>query len=230
MNRIEHGLLKGELPLATAIMPTLASRRALYVAVLLHDIAKGRGGDHSVLGEKIAYHLGPRFGLTDEETESVAWLVRNHLIMSDTAFRREKPTAEALPGADMPSPSVFDPASLPPIQSIVADSDIRLFLQAGVPAELTRAALRSAWTADPAIRDFIGIAESQWDFNDPATIPGFGSIKPAFEICIYRTSTLKVCLSPSKCMPSAAAGVKFTLEVPVGTWWLVKRTPPFNSK
>ena len=95
---------------------------------------------------------------------------------ADTAFPREKPTADAFPDADIPSPPVFDPASLPPIESIVADSDIRLFLQACVPAELTRAALRSAWTADPAIRDFIGIAESQWDFNDPATIPGFGSI------------------------------------------------------
>jgi hypothetical protein len=88
----------------------------------------------------------------------------------------EKRTAVALPGADIPSPAVFDAACLPPIESIVADSDIRLYLQACVPAELTRAALRRAWTADPAIRDFIGIAESQWDFNDPATIPGFGSL------------------------------------------------------
>jgi hypothetical protein len=91
----------------------------------------------------------------------------------------EKRTADALPAADTPSPPAFDPASLPPIESIVAGSDIRLFLQAGVPAELTRAALRSAWTADPAIRDFIGIAESQWDFNDPAAIPGFGSLGAA---------------------------------------------------
>jgi hypothetical protein len=88
----------------------------------------------------------------------------------------EKRTADALPDADIPSSAAFDPACLPPIESIVAESDIRLFLQACVPAELTRAALRSAWTADPAIRDFIGIAESQWDFNDPATIPGFGSL------------------------------------------------------
>jgi uncharacterized protein DUF3306 len=88
----------------------------------------------------------------------------------------EKPTADALPRAEPSSPPVFDPASLPPIESIGADSDIRLFLQAGVPAELARAALRSMWTADPSIRDFIGIAESQWDFNDPATIPGFGSL------------------------------------------------------
>ena len=91
----------------------------------------------------------------------------------------EKRAADALPGADVPSLPAFDPTSLPPIESIVADTDIRLFLHACVPAELTRAALRSAWTADPAIRDFIGIAESQWDFNEPATIPGFGSIEAA---------------------------------------------------
>jgi [protein-PII] uridylyltransferase len=87
--RIEKGLLKEELPLASSLLPKLQSRRALYVAVLLHDIAKGRGGDHSVLGEQVAYKLGPRFGLTDEETETVAWLVRWHLAMSNTAFRRD---------------------------------------------------------------------------------------------------------------------------------------------
>ncbi len=70
----------------------------------------------------------------------------------------------------------FDLASLPPIESIVAGSDIRPFLQLGVPENLTQAALRSAWAADPAIRDFIGIAENQWDFNDPAGIPGFGPL------------------------------------------------------
>ena len=72
----------------------------------------------------------------------------------------------------------IDPASLPSIESIAADTDIIEFLRAGVPAELTRAALRRAWTSDPAIRDFIGIAENQWDFNDPDGIPGFGLLKP----------------------------------------------------
>jgi uncharacterized protein DUF3306 len=86
----------------------------------------------------------------------------------------------ALPDKDAPSASsapAFDPASLPPIESIVADSDIRQYLHADVPPELTRAALRSAWAADPAIRDFVGIAESQWDFNDHAAIPGFGPLQ-----------------------------------------------------
>jgi [protein-PII] uridylyltransferase len=87
LHKIESGLLQEELPLATQLMPTIVSRRALYLAVLLHDIAKGRGGDHSEIGEQIALKLGPRLGLSDEETETVAWLVRWHLLMSSTAFK-----------------------------------------------------------------------------------------------------------------------------------------------
>jgi hypothetical protein len=70
----------------------------------------------------------------------------------------------------------FDPASLPSIDSITADTDIVAFLKSDVPTELTRAALRRAWTSDPAIRDFIGIAENQWDFNDPNGMAGFGRL------------------------------------------------------
>ena len=87
LHEIESGLLKEELPLVTQLMPTIVSRRALYLAVLLHDIAKGRGGDHSEIGEQIALKLGPRLGLSSEETETVAWLVRWHLLMSSTAFK-----------------------------------------------------------------------------------------------------------------------------------------------
>ena len=70
--------------------------------------------------------------------------------------------------------AAFDVSQLPSIDSLTASSDIKAFLQSGVPAELTKAALRKVWTKDPAIRDFIGIAENQWDFTDPTTIPGFG--------------------------------------------------------
>jgi uncharacterized protein DUF3306 len=86
--------------------------------------------------------------------------------------------AAAPPVADAASDEPFDLASLPSIESIAANTDIAAFLRAGVPAELTRAALRRAWTSDPAIRDFIGIAENQWDFNDPSAIPGFGPLDP----------------------------------------------------
>src|SRR6266436_27014 len=71
---------------------------------------------------------------------------------------------------------LFDPAGLPSIEAITIDTDIRGFLRRGVPAELARAALRQAWATDPAIRDFIGIAENQWDFNDPTAMPGFGPL------------------------------------------------------
>jgi hypothetical protein len=87
---------------------------------------------------------------------------------------------EAPPGPD--PAAVFDPKSLPPIESIDATSDIRAFLAPGVPVELTRAALRRAWTSDPAIRDFVGIAENQWDFTNPDAVPGFGSLEFGEEV------------------------------------------------
>ncbi|MGF1549943.1 MAG: [protein-PII] uridylyltransferase [Sphingomonadaceae bacterium] len=89
LSRIERGELRKDHPLCTGLIKHIASRRALYVAVLLHDIAKGRKGDHSKLGEKIARRLCPRLGLTPAETETVAWLVRWHLLLSATAFKRD---------------------------------------------------------------------------------------------------------------------------------------------
>jgi hypothetical protein len=90
--------------------------------------------------------------------------------------------AVALPGTDAPPPQLFDLASLPPIDAISVGTDIRAFLRSGVPAELTRAALRRAWVSDPAIRDFIGIAENQWDFTDPTAIPGFGPLRETDDV------------------------------------------------
>lgn len=82
------------------------------------------------------------------------------------------PPAEAVD----PAPEAVDLASLPPIDSIDATTDITAFLRKGIPPELSRAALRRAWSADPAIRDFIGLAENAWDFNDPNAMPGFGPL------------------------------------------------------
>ena len=70
----------------------------------------------------------------------------------------------------------FDPASLPTIESIGAESSIRAFLEAGVPVDLARAALRRVWSLDPAIRDFVGLSENSWDFNAPGAMAGFGPI------------------------------------------------------
>src|SRR5262249_6783463 len=79
----------------------------------------------------------------------------------------------AQPGAPDSGP---DLSNLPPIDSIDAATDITAFLRKGIPSELSRAALRRAWSADPAIRDFIGLAENAWDFNDPHAMPGFGPL------------------------------------------------------
>ena len=87
--KIERGSLEEDLPLSNEIIHKIQSRPVLFLAVLLHDIAKGRGGDHSEIGADIAYELGPRVGLNDAETETVAWLVRHHLAMSSTAFKRD---------------------------------------------------------------------------------------------------------------------------------------------
>ena len=89
LHRIELGLLEDEVPFVSEVMKTVKSRRALYLALLLHDIAKGRGGSHSEIGSEIALRLGPRLRLTDEETETVSWLVRHHLLMSEIAFKRD---------------------------------------------------------------------------------------------------------------------------------------------
>lgn len=89
LEKIETGQLADDHPVSHEIIHKIVSRRALYVAVLLHDIAKGRGGDHSVLGAEIAMKLCPRLGMTASETETVAWLVRYHLMMSNFAFKRD---------------------------------------------------------------------------------------------------------------------------------------------
>jgi Protein of unknown function (DUF3306) len=71
----------------------------------------------------------------------------------------------------------IDLSKLPPIDSITATTDITAFLRKNIPAEISRAALRRAWAADPAIRDFVGLAENAWDFTDPNAMPGFGALE-----------------------------------------------------
>ncbi|MBV9531620.1 MAG: DUF3306 domain-containing protein [Bradyrhizobium sp.] len=78
--------------------------------------------------------------------------------------------------AAAPAEGEVDLLSLPPIDTIDAATDITAFLRKNIPQELTRAALRRAWTADPAIRDFVGLAENAWDFNDPHAMAGFGPL------------------------------------------------------
>jgi hypothetical protein len=84
--------------------------------------------------------------------------------------------AETRKDGDTQDNRPFDPAQLPPLDSIGPDANIADFLRREVPPDLTRAALRRAWTSDPAIRDFVGLAENAWDFNDPSGMAGFGPI------------------------------------------------------
>jgi hypothetical protein len=122
--------------------------------------------------------------MSDDESFVARWSRRKrdaapqtrHQPKSEEAGGGAAPEVSAAlpPGETRPPP---DPASLPPIESIGAGADIRAFLAAGVPADLARAALRRAWSADPVIRDFIGLSENSWDFNAPGGVPGFGSVK-----------------------------------------------------
>ncbi len=89
LSRIASGDLVEDHPNSTETIRKLKNRRVLFVATLLHDIAKGRGGDHSILGAEVAMKLCPRLGLEPYETELVAWLVRHHLLMSAMAFKRD---------------------------------------------------------------------------------------------------------------------------------------------
>jgi hypothetical protein len=101
---------------------------------------------------------------------------------ADEGRRKESDAAAADGGALEPSVAAFDPTTLPPIETITAESDIRAFLAPGVPPELTRAALRRAWATDPKIRDFVGLSENSWDFNAPGAIPGFGPLEMTDEL------------------------------------------------
>ena len=149
--------------------------------------------------------------MNDRETFLARWSRRKHAVAAESAdadsraapfpAASERPVehgepaegttgAEVTQGNAVASPAgdsdtavpLFDPASLPPIKSIAADTDIRAFLAPGVPSELTRAALRRAWAADPKIRDFVGLADYDWDFNTPGSMAGFGPLEMTEEL------------------------------------------------
>ncbi len=87
--QIERGELVEELPVASGILNAGVNRKVIYIALLLHDIGKGRPEDHSILGAQISRRVAPRLGLNPEECETVEWLVRYHLLMSDVAQKRD---------------------------------------------------------------------------------------------------------------------------------------------
>jgi len=89
MADIANGGLKEQLPLTHELLPHLNDTRLLYVALFLHDIAKGRPEDHSIAGARLARKFCPRLGLDPAETDTVAWLVEHHLLMSEVAQSRD---------------------------------------------------------------------------------------------------------------------------------------------
>jgi Protein of unknown function (DUF3306) len=142
--------------------------------------------------------------MSDSESFLSRWSRRKREVLRETeGADRPAPTVNALAeddhtsgdAAQRPAPSraglPFDPASLPPIQSITAETDIRGFLGAGVPSELTRAALRRAWACDPAIRNFVGLADYDWDFNAADSIAGFGPLRMTDDVAKMAAQVLE---------------------------------------
>jgi len=108
--------------------------------------------------------------------------------------------------ARAPTNLSFDPACLPPIESITAETDVRGFLGSGVPPELTRAALRRAWASDPAIRNFVGLADYDWDFNAAEPIAGFGPLRMTDEVAKMAAWVMEPTRTePGPCDPSHPA-------------------------
>ena len=130
--------------------------------------------------------------MSDREDFLARWSRRKRQIADEVEKAPEQPAIpeqtanddESLDKENHPQSKepLFDVTSLPPIESISAETDIRAFLAPGVPAELTRAALRRAWAADPQIRDFVGLADYAWDFHAPGAMAGFGPLEMIDEL------------------------------------------------
>ena len=130
--------------------------------------------------------------MSDREDFLARWSRRKRQIADEVEKAPEQPAIpeqtanddESLDKENHPQSKepLFDVTSLPPIESISAETDIRAFLAPGVPAELTRAALRRAWAADPQIRDFVGLADYAWDFHAPGAMAGFGPLEMTDEL------------------------------------------------
>ena len=120
--------------------------------------------------------------ITERDRSTADQTTTDKKTADDRASRDDQASAIVPPRSDATAPpssdETFDLTQLPSIDSIGANTDVTAFLRPGVPSELTRAALRRAWSSDPAIRDFVGLVENGWDFNDPSAMPGFGPISP----------------------------------------------------
>jgi uncharacterized protein DUF3306 len=131
--------------------------------------------------------------MSDPENFISRWSRRKHEAAAEDAQQKQTDASEVhAPASDQQteadsgepaaSPPGFDISSLPSIESIDAGTDITVFMQPGVPAAMRHAALRRAWSADPAIRDFMGPTENYWDAAGPDGIPGFGDLDPNLDV------------------------------------------------
>jgi len=124
------------------------------------------------VGERVGGRGARSFERPEPLTPPLSQREREHTASDDPASPRPPCTVDP----------VFDLTKLPPIESITAETDIRAFLAPGIPVELSRAALRRAWSADPRIREFVGLSENSWDFNAAGAIPGFGALEMTDEV------------------------------------------------
>jgi hypothetical protein len=120
--------------------------------------------------------------MSDDDTFLARWSRRKREVAESERVAAEAPSAKPEPQAAPSEEPEFDISKLPSLDSITASTDMTAFMQPGVPAALRHAALRRAWSADPAIRDFIGLSENAWDFTKPNEIAGFGEIAPGTDV------------------------------------------------
>jgi [protein-PII] uridylyltransferase len=187
---IEHGRCEAEHPLATSVFPLIANRRALYLAMLLHDVGKA-GGDQQIAGAIAARAACERLGVGEEETELVAWLVGHHLVMSDVAQRRDLSDPRAIASF---TELVASPERLR-LLSVLTVADIRAVgpgVWNGWKAQLlrdlfrlTEAALRGGRADEQAIRE--RLAEQAADARarlsaEPALADWFSTVDDAYWI------------------------------------------------
>lgn len=152
-----------------------------------------------------------------EEEFLARWSRRKRASKSDAPpAETAKPAGEASvpsPGAEA-EPDV-DLGSLPPIDAITAATDVTAFLRKGVPQELMHMALRRAWSADPAIRDFIGLAENAWDFNDPKAMPGFGPLDCSqAELAAWVDRIVGGLRNAAEALPDTPTALQESLDLP----------------
>jgi hypothetical protein len=165
------------------------------------------------------------------ETEQAKGAPAEHDVGPGNAVpENETPFVEGSEGAKSSEP-VFDLNDLPPIESITAATDIRPFLALGVPVDIARAALRRAWSADPRVRDFVGLADYDWDYHTPGSAAGFGPLEMTDELrrMVARIMGDSVDTDTSKTAGEPATGTE-CVDEPGALGAEAKRTSPSDRE